>query len=126
MKAILLALLAITGTNAFTASPATPVRSSAAATQLKASSNDEQQIMSRRGAFSSFLTGAAAIVAGSVSAPQEANAEGSRVIGQISGSGLVFKDTLKVESFDDPKVKGVTLYVSNFERPLNGKTSMLL
>lgn len=28
------------------------------------------------------------------------------------------QDTLTVESFDDPKVKGVTLYVSNFERPL--------
>ena len=29
------------------------------------------------------------------------------------------KDTLTVESFDDPKVKGVTLYISNFQRPLN-------
>ena len=29
------------------------------------------------------------------------------------------QDTLSVETFDDPKVKGVTLYVSNFERPLN-------
>jgi hypothetical protein len=45
-------------------------------------------------------------------------AEGSRVVGEISGSGLVFKDTLRVESFDDPKVKGVTLYLTNFERPL--------
>jgi catabolite regulation protein CreA len=44
--------------------------------------------------------------------------EGSRVVGEISGSGLVFKDTLRVESFDDPKVKGVTLYLTNFERPL--------
>ena len=24
-----------------------------------------------------------------------------------------------IESFDDPKVKGVTLYISNFQRPLN-------
>jgi len=36
---------------------------------------------------------------------------------------LVFKDTLVVESFDDPKVKGVTLYVSNFERPLTERLS---
>mmetsp|Transcript_9925 Transcript_9925/g.14045 ORF Transcript_9925/g.14045 Transcript_9925/m.14045 type:complete len:224 (-) Transcript_9925:138-809(-) len=43
----------------------------------------------------------------------------SRVVGEIAGSGIVFKDTLKIESFDDPKVKGVTLYISNFERPLN-------
>lgn len=42
----------------------------------------------------------------------------ARIVGQIQGSGLVFKDTLQIESFDDPKVKGVTLYVSNFQRPL--------
>lgn len=56
-----------------------------------------------------------------IQASEASAGEGSRVIGKISGSGLVFKDTLTVESFDDPKVKGVTLYVSNFERPLNGK-----
>jgi len=48
----------------------------------------------------------------------EAYAEGTRVVGEISGSGLIFKDTLRVESFDDPKVQGVTLYLTNFERPL--------
>jgi catabolite regulation protein CreA len=30
----------------------------------------------------------------------------SRVVGELRGSGLVFKDTLTIESFDDPKVKG--------------------
>ena len=25
---------------------------------------------------------------------------------------------MNIESFEDPKVKGVTLYISNFERPL--------
>ena len=51
----------------------------------------------------------------------EANAAtgGSRLIGEIAGSGLFFKDTLTVESFDDPKVQGVTLYISNFQRPLS-------
>jgi CreA protein len=29
------------------------------------------------------------------------------------------QDTLTVESFEDPKVKGVSLYVSNFQRPLS-------
>ncbi|KAL7565087.1 hypothetical protein ACA910_005095 [Epithemia clementina (nom. ined.)] len=43
---------------------------------------------------------------------------GARIVGSIQGSGLVFKDTLQIESFEDPKVKGVTLYVSNFQRPL--------
>lgn len=49
----------------------------------------------------------------------EAAASESRLVGEIAGSGIVFKDTLNIESFDDPKVKGVTLYISNFQRPLN-------
>lgn len=53
-----------------------------------------------------------------LSNPLPAVADGSRVVGQLQGSGLVFKDTLQIESFDDPKIKGVTLYISNFNRPL--------
>ncbi|GAX13886.1 hypothetical protein FisN_5Lh217 [Fistulifera solaris] len=52
-----------------------------------------------------------------------ARAAESQVIGQITGSGLVFKDTLQVESFEDPKVRGVTLYISNFQRPINERLS---
>ena len=66
-----------------------------------------------------------AVVAGGVLAasllvcnPLPVAAETSRIVGQFQGSGLVFKDTLQIESFDDPKIKGVTLYVSNFQRPL--------
>ena len=76
----------------------------------------------QRNAFESAkaITMAGLIAASSVfwnpSAP--AWAEGARVVGSIQGSGLVFKDTLQIESFEDPKVKGVTLYVSNFQRPL--------
>lgn len=44
--------------------------------------------------------------------------EGARTVGEVTGSGLVFKDTLVIESFDDPKVKGISLYISNFQRPL--------
>jgi len=52
-------------------------------------------------------------------APPPAHAaESTRVVGQIKGSGLVFKDTLQVEAFQDPKVKGVYLYVSNFQIPI--------
>lgn len=82
-----------------------------ATTCLNESSMHEQELLSRRKVVSSFLAGAA-LVATSASAAEP------RTIAQISGSGLVFKDTLVVESFDDPKVRGVTLYVSNFERPL--------
>ena len=45
-------------------------------------------------------------------------AESSQVIGSIAGSGLVFKDTLQIESFKDPKIPGVSLYISNFQKPL--------
>jgi catabolite regulation protein CreA len=44
----------------------------------------------------------------SVLAPLPCAAAESRLIGQIAGSGLVFKDTLNVESFDDPKVNVLT------------------
>jgi len=64
-----------------------------------------------------FLTSALVLS----SSPSIANAEGSKVIAQISGSGLVFKDTLVIESFDDPKVQGVTLYISSFQRPITEK-----
>jgi len=50
--------------------------------------------------------------------PTAATAAESRVVGQLKGSGLVFKDTLQIESFDDPKVRGVTLYVSTFQKPI--------
>jgi catabolite regulation protein CreA len=52
-----------------------------------------------------------------------AHAESSKVVGELKGSGLVFKDTLQIERFDDPKVKGVTLYISNFQRPITEKLS---
>ena len=105
---IAVALLALGGAHAFTGPSSLP----RAATQLNASPADDQFLSSRRKVFSSFLAVGAAAVATS------ANAAESRKIAEISGSGLVFKDTLVVEAFDDPKVKGVTLYVSNFERPL--------
>jgi catabolite regulation protein CreA len=107
-------------------------------------SSNLSAITSRRTALTSFLATSAAVLTGS--RPSKASAAESRTIARLQGSGLVFKDTLVVESFDDPKVstillldpliglvliyvhshfflgyskvKGVTLYVSNFERPM--------
>ena len=45
----------------------------------------------------------------------------SKLVGEIKGSGLIFKDTLQIERFEDPKVKGVILYISNFDRPITEK-----
>ena len=45
----------------------------------------------------------------------------SRTVGEVTTSGLVFKDTLRVEAFDDPKVSGVQLYLSDFQLPVTEK-----
>eukprot|EP00670_Eutreptiella_braarudii_P003779 CAMPEP_0174296710 /NCGR_PEP_ID=MMETSP0809-20121228/48721_1 /TAXON_ID=73025 ORGANISM="Eutreptiella gymnastica-like, Strain CCMP1594" /NCGR_SAMPLE_ID=MMETSP0809 /ASSEMBLY_ACC=CAM_ASM_000658 /LENGTH=342 /DNA_ID=CAMNT_0015399903 /DNA_START=126 /DNA_END=1154 /DNA_ORIENTATION=- len=55
------------------------------------------------------------------SAPPPAEAESKRTVAEIAGSGLIFKDKLKVEAFGDPKIPGVTVYVSDFDRPINEK-----
>jgi catabolite regulation protein CreA len=67
----------------------------------------------------SAFTGMAALTA----SPEPAFANDSKVVGQLKGSGLVFKDTLSIERFEDPKVKGVVLYISNFDRPVTEKFS---
>jgi catabolite regulation protein CreA len=52
-----------------------------------------------------------------------ANANEVREVGNIATSGLIFKDTLKINAFEDPKVEGVTIYLADFERPLTEKLS---
>mmetsp|Transcript_18907 Transcript_18907/g.42794 ORF Transcript_18907/g.42794 Transcript_18907/m.42794 type:complete len:222 (-) Transcript_18907:85-750(-) len=125
MKSLVLALGLLVGTtNAFQSASilrgaGSPILSLSRLQLLQeegSGSSSDDHVESRRGVLSSFLSASAGAL--SLATAQAANADGSRTIGEISGSGLVFKDTLKVESFDDPKVKGVTLYVSNFERPL--------
>lgn len=62
-----------------------------------------------------------ALAATLIATPFPAHAEDKRTVGEIQGSGLVFKDTLKVEAFSDPKVSGVQLYLSDFQRPATEK-----
>ena len=101
LKAILYACLVVSGTAFNTGS--TTVRHS---TKLFNNNNRDEQV-SRRSALSKFLVGTAAITSSATQQPSIANAEDARRIGKISGSGLVFKDLLVVDSFDDPKVKGM-------------------
>lgn len=103
LKAILYACLAVSGT-AFNTGRTT-VRHS---TKLFNNNNIDEQV-SRRSALSKFLVGTAALTSSVIQQPAIVNAEDARRIGKISGSGLVFKDTLVVDSFDDPKVKGMCL-----------------
>ena len=69
-------------------------------------------------AFKALAAGGLLAASLLVSNPLPAAADGPRIVGELKGSGLVFKDTLQIESFEDPKIKGVTLYISNFQRPL--------
>ena len=63
-----------------------------------------------------------ALAATLIATPFPAHAgDDKRTVGEIQGSGLVFKDTLKVEAFSDPKVAGVQLYLSDFQRPVTEK-----
>ena len=63
-----------------------------------------------------------ALAATLIATPFPAHAgDDKRTVGEIQGSGLVFKDTLKVEAFSDPKVSGVQLYLSDFQRSATEK-----
>ena len=52
-----------------------------------------------------------------------AHADDGVTIGQIPASGIIFKDIVKVERIEDPKVTGVELYVSDFQRPITDRLS---
>ena len=52
-----------------------------------------------------------------------ARAESKRLVGEIPASGFIFKDTINVEAFEDPKVSGVSLYISDFSRSMADRVS---
>jgi hypothetical protein len=52
-----------------------------------------------------FIMSNVLVMTSGIILPQPAEANESRLIGEIPGSGIFFKDVLNVESFDDPKVK---------------------
>lgn len=63
-----------------------------------------------------FVRTALGLTLGAVVAAPGARAES---VASIPTSGVIFKDTLNIESFDDPKVQGVKLYIADFQRPIN-------
>jgi catabolite regulation protein CreA len=77
---------------------------------IKRASNN---IIKKIGALSTsflILSGAERVLANEV-----------REVGSIATSGIIFKDTLKINAFNDPKVEGITIYLADFERPLTEK-----
>lgn len=73
----------------------------------------------RRG-FLTAAAGVGAAVLGAITTPVKAAHAWAdqRTIGEIPASGLIFKDTIKIQAFKDPKVEGVELYITDFERPI--------
>ena len=59
------------------------------------------------------LAGALALVA-----PTASRAIDKREVAEIDTAGILFKDKLVIDAFPDPKVEGVTLYISDFSRPV--------
>ena len=45
----------------------------------------------------------------------------TRTVGSIETSGIVFKDKLTVHAIKDPKLEGITIYISDFDRPVTEK-----
>ena len=54
-------------------------------------------------------------------AMQPSIAAETRTVGNIQTSGIVFKDTLRVQAIKDPKLAGVTIFISDFDRPVRIK-----
>ncbi|DBA92631.1 hypothetical protein WJX77_006854 [Trebouxia sp. C0004] len=42
-------------------------------------------------------------------------------VGEFAASGFIFKDSVEAVSVEDPDVKGVTIYISDFHRSLSDK-----
>jgi len=68
------------------------------------------------------VLGSSALATGLALSPAAGAAE-KRGLGSITGSGFVFKDKLQVDAFKDPQVEGVTIYLSDFERPITDRLS---
>ena len=49
----------------------------------------------------------------------------ARKVGEFNASGLVFKDAVEVMAVEDPVVKGVTLYLSDFKRSFADKVASM-
>lgn len=65
-------------------------------------------------------TAAALAAAALTLSPSPAMAD-NELVGKWNASGLIFKDSVEVLSFEDPKIDGVTLYISEFQRSLSAK-----
>jgi len=70
----------------------------------------------------SFSRSAAALLAAAALtvAPSPALAN-NELVAKWDASGLIFKDSVEVVSFNDAKVDGITIYISEFQRSLSAK-----
>jgi len=45
----------------------------------------------------------------------------NELVAKWDASGLIFKDSVEVIAFDDPKIDGITIFISEFQRSLSAK-----
>jgi len=108
MKCALIVLLLGSSASAFTIGQRAVLRrpTGRAATTMKAHEGQ-----------TTVATGPALALAALLAATPLA-ASANEVVGSIPASGFIFKDTLDITRFADPKVSGVSLYVSDFSKPI--------
>jgi len=47
------------------------------------------------------------------------SAAGAEKIGEVATSGLMFKDSIEIDAFDDPTIKGISCYVTLAKRSMS-------
>lgn len=47
----------------------------------------------------------------------------AETVGEVSTNGILFKDTIKVMVFDDPDIRGVSCYITYYDRSLTTENS---
>jgi len=86
------------------------------------SSSREQRVGYGSSPVISLSRSAAALLAAAALtvAPSPALAN-NELVAKWDASGLIFKDSVEVVSFNDAKVDGITIYISEFQRSLSAK-----
>ncbi|GMI15168.1 hypothetical protein TrVE_jg7164 [Triparma verrucosa] len=124
LRVLLLICLLATTSNSFTQPPASHISSTKLlANRVTRTSDDLATATARSSIAKAIGVFGMCGALGLTGLAPPAHAESSRTVGSISGSGLVFKDTLNIESFVDPKIPEVSLYISNFQRPITERIS---
>ncbi|KAL3148597.1 Protein TIC 20-II, chloroplastic [Trebouxia sp. C0009 RCD-2024] len=85
-----------------------------------ASSNNSQQTRCQA-TSNKFTAQLLSLAAAGVTSLAAGSALATSKIGEFSASGFIFKDSVEAVAVEDPDVKGVTIYISDFKRSISDK-----